>query len=68
MRRVEIACSGDLSVGDRLAEIRAWLDDQGISSTALRAIRILEGRVIFSATFEKDLEAERFQQAFGNAE
>ena len=67
MRSVEITRAGDLSVADRLAEIRGWFDREGIRETDLHAVRVLNGRVTFSATFTQAAEADRFTRAFGRA-
>ena len=65
MRSVEITRAGDLSVADHLAEIRGWLDREGIRETDLHAVRVLNGRVTFAATFKQTAEADRFVRAFG---
>ena len=46
--------------------MRRWLDDAGIRITDLHAVRILKGRVTYSATFERAADADRFLRAFGN--
>jgi hypothetical protein len=65
MRSVEITRAGDLSVADHLAEMRSWLERKGIQETNLHAVRVLNGRVTFSATFNQAAEADRFIRAFG---
>jgi hypothetical protein len=65
MRSVEITRAGDLSVADHLAEMRSWLEREGIQETNLHAARIVNGRVTFSATFKQAAEADRFIRAFG---
>ena len=65
MRSVEITRAGDLSVADHLAEIRGWFDREGIRETDLHAVRVLNGRVTFNATFTQAAEADRFIRAFG---
>jgi hypothetical protein len=49
---------------DQLAEMRAWLDREGIRLTELRALRVLAGRITFEATFAQASDADRFRQAF----
>jgi hypothetical protein len=66
MRGVEFTRAGDLSIADQLGGMRRWLDDAGIRATDLHAVRILKGRVTYSATFERAVDADRFLQAFGN--
>jgi hypothetical protein len=46
--------------------MRRWLDDAGIRITDLHAVRILKGRVTYSATFERAADADRFVGAFGD--
>jgi hypothetical protein len=65
MRSVEITRAGDLSVADHLAEIRGWLKREGIRETDLHAVRVLNGRVTFGATFTQAADADRFIRAFG---
>jgi hypothetical protein len=65
MRSLEITRAGDLSVADHLAEMRSWLQREGIRATDLHAVRVLNGRVTFSATFKQGDEADRFLRAFG---
>ena len=60
MRSVEITRAGDLSVADHIAEMRSWLERKDIRETALHAVRILNGRVTFSATFKHTAHADRF--------
>jgi hypothetical protein len=64
MQTVEITRAGNLSVGAHLAEIRDWLDRAGIKATELQAVRILKGRIVFSATFALASDAERLLRAF----
>jgi hypothetical protein len=66
MRSVEITRAGDQSISEQLGGMRQWLDDAGIRATDLRAVRILKGRVIYSATFEQAADADRFVGAFGD--
>jgi hypothetical protein len=64
MQRLEISRRGDLSIADHLAEMRAWLAEEGIRATGLRAVHIMAGRVTFRATFESEIDGNRFQEAF----
>ena len=64
MPTIEVTRAADLSVADQLAEMRAWLDREGIRVTELRALRVLGGRVTFEATFAQASNADRFRQVF----
>lgn len=66
MRSIEITRAGDQSIADQLGGMRHWLGDAGIRATDLHAVRILRGRVTFSATFEQAVDADRFLKAFGD--
>jgi hypothetical protein len=66
MRTVEVTRAGDQSVTDQLAEMRCWLDREGIQATDLHAARVLNVRVTYSATFREAIDADRFVQAFGD--
>jgi hypothetical protein len=66
MRSVEFTRAGDQSIADQLSGMRRWLDDAGIRITDLHAVRILKGRVTYSATFERAADADRFVGAFGD--
>ena len=66
MRSVEVTRAGNRSVADQLAEMRRWLDREGVRVTDLRAVRVLKGRVTFSATFERAADADRFRETFGD--
>ena len=59
MQTVEVTRAGDLSIADHLAEIRGWLEREGIQQTELHAVRVLNGRVTFAATFKQAAEADR---------
>lgn len=63
MPTVELTRRADRPVGDQLAEIRRWLDDNGIRATELHA-RILHGGVTFTATFKQAGDAQRFLREF----
>jgi hypothetical protein len=64
MPSIEVTRRANLSTGDQLAEMRAWLDREGIRVADLRPLRILHGRAIFGATFVQSSDAERFREAF----
>jgi hypothetical protein len=66
MRSVAITRAGDQSIADQLCGMRRWLDDAGIRITDLHAVRILKGRVTYSATFERAADADLFLRAFGD--
>ena len=66
MRNVTITRAGDQSISDQLDEMQHWLGREGIRATDLRAVRILKGRVTFSATFEQEADADRFIKEFGD--
>ena len=66
MRTVEVTRAGDQSVADQLAEMRCWLDREGIQATDLHAVRVLNLQVTYSATFRDAMAADRFVQAFGD--
>jgi hypothetical protein len=66
MRSVEITRAGDQSIEDQLGGMRSWLDREGIRVIDLRAVRILNARVTFTATFERAADADRFVGAFGD--
>jgi hypothetical protein len=67
MRSVKVTRPGDRSVADHLADMEGWLERAGIRGTVLEPVRILYGRVVFSATFQELVDADRFLAAFGNA-
>ena len=60
MRSVEITRAGDQWIEDQLGGMRSWLDREGIRVTDLHAVRILNARVTFTATFERAADADRF--------
>ena len=66
MQSVEVTRVADLSVSDQLAEMRQWLDAEGIQASDLQAARILRGRVIFGATFRATGDADRFIREFAD--
>jgi hypoxanthine-guanine phosphoribosyltransferase len=65
MRSVQITRAGDLSISAQLDEMHRWLEEEGTRPTDLRAVRVFNGRVIFVATFERTIDADRFLQEFG---
>ena len=68
MLKIEITRHADVSVFDQLAEMRAWLDCQGIRASNLRAVRVMAGRNVFTANVETTEEADRFRGAFGDTD
>jgi hypothetical protein len=64
MHTIEISRTGDASVADQIAEMGAWLYDSGIEPLELLAVRILNARVRFSASFAGADDAERFRCRF----
>lgn len=67
MRRVEITRTGDASIADQLAEMREWLETEGIEPIDLEPLHIIGALVRFRASFATAAEAERFRQAFDEA-
>ena len=65
MRTVVVSRAGDLSVAAHLAEMQAWLADQGIEPRELVMLHVLNFRVVFRGTFQTDEQAERFIAQFG---
>ena len=63
MPTVEFTGRADRAVGDQLADMRHWVDDQGIQPSDLQA-RVLHARVTFTATFAQTADAERFLREF----
>ena len=64
MPTIEVTRTADLSVADQLAEMRAWLDREGIRAIELRALHVLAGLVTFEATFAQASDADRFREVF----
>ena len=61
---IEITRGGDASVADMLAEMRTWLQQEGIDPLELEPIEILHAQVRFRANFAKAEDAERFRRRF----
>lgn len=68
MRRVEIIRTGDASIADQLAEMRLWLELEGIEPIELEPLRILGAVVRFRASFATAQEAEQFCREFDQAD
>jgi hypothetical protein len=66
MQRVEVTRVADSSVSDQLAEMRRWLDAEGIQASDLQAVGVLRGRIIFGATFQATVDADRFIREFAD--
>jgi len=64
-KRVEVTRAGDLPIAAQLAEMQRWLGEEGVRATDLHAVRILNARVTYEATFQDAAAAARFVQAFG---
>jgi hypothetical protein len=64
MRRIEIIRAGDATVTDLLAEMREWLQVEGIEPVELEPDRILGAVVRFRAGFDSSEDAERFRRRF----
>ena len=64
MKTVIVARTGDLSVGDHLAEMRAWLAERNIAPRELVMLHVLHFRVMFRAVFGKDSDADLFAATF----
>jgi hypothetical protein len=65
LKTVVVARGGDLSVADHLAEMHAWLAEQKIEVRELAMLHVLNFRVVFRATFDRDADADRFVAQFG---
>ena len=68
MRRIEITRTGDTTITAQLAEMRDWLDEEGIETLGLESDRILDATVRFVARFDRQEDAERFRHRFDEAE
>jgi hypothetical protein len=64
---VIVAREGNLSVGDHLAEMQAWLLHRGIKPLELAQLRVINFRVEFQATFATAGHAQLFVDRFGSA-
>jgi hypothetical protein len=65
LKTVIVARHGDLSVGDHLTEMQAWLAQHGIVPQELTALHVLNLRVVFRAAFDTPAEADQFTERFG---
>ena len=65
LKTVVVARGGHLSVADHLAEMRTWLVEQNIEVRDLSMLHVMNFRVVFRATFDRDDEADRFVARFG---
>jgi hypothetical protein len=66
MKTVVVVRDGNLSVGDHLTEMRAWLGERSITPRELLPLHVLNFRVLFRARFETDAEADQFVAKFGS--
>jgi hypothetical protein len=64
LKTVVVARGGNLSVADHLAEMRTWLAAQNIEVRDLSMLHVMNFRVVFRATFDRDDEANRFVAHF----
>jgi hypothetical protein len=65
LKTVIVARSGNLSVGNHMAEMRAWLAEENIEARELTMLHVLNFRIVFRATFETVDQADRFAARFG---
>ena len=65
LKTVVVARDGRQSVADHLAEMQAWLAEQGIAVRELTMLHVLHFRIVFRATFDNDGDADRFVERFG---
>ena len=61
---IEVTRAADQSIAEQLAEMQRWLDQEGIRATDLHAVRVLNLRVTYRATFRNATDANRFVQMF----
>jgi hypothetical protein len=64
MQTIELIGSGDVAIGDQLAEMKEWLHEAGIETLSLEALCIIKGNVRFRASFATADDAERFCRRF----
>jgi len=62
---VVVARAGNLSVAEHLAEMHAWLAEHDMAARELTMVHVLNFRVVFRATFDRDSDADRFVAQFG---
>jgi hypothetical protein len=65
LKTVIVTRSGNLSVGNHVAEMRAWLAEQNIEARDLTMLHVLNFRIVFRATFDTVDQADRFTAQFG---
>jgi hypothetical protein len=65
LKTVVVARGGHQSVGEHLAEMQAWLAQEQIVARELVMLHVLNFRVVFRATFDRDADADRFTERFG---
>jgi hypothetical protein len=58
LKTVIVTRSGNLSVGNHVAEMRAWLAEQNIEARELTMLHVLNFRVVFRATFDTVEQAD----------
>jgi hypothetical protein len=65
LETVIVPHSGNLSVGNHVAEMRAWLAEQNIEARVPTMLHVLNFRSVFRATFDTVGQADRFTAQFG---
>jgi hypothetical protein len=65
VKTVIVARSGNMPVGDQMAEMRAWLAAQNIEERELTMLHVLNFRIVFRGTFDTAEQADRFTAQFG---
>jgi hypothetical protein len=65
LKTVVVARDGNQSVTDHLAEMRGWLAERNIVAQDLAMLHVLNFRVVFRGTFERDGDADQFTAQFG---
>ena len=64
MFTVEVTRGGGFSIIDHIADLRSTLIREGLHPISLRADRVFQGRIMFSAQFSTPAEAERARLLF----
>jgi hypothetical protein len=65
LRTLIFARAGNLSVGEHMTQMRAWLAERDIVPRELTMLYVLHMRVVFRAIFDADHEAQQFIEVFG---
>ena len=64
LKTVIVTRSGNLSVGNHVAEMRAWLAEQNIEEREVM-LHVLNFRIVFRATFDTVDRTDGFTAQFG---